>query len=1114
LDAFATEPELLYGKRKLCNWAVSSEGFTTEDEVADQNRIMCIVEGKYSSFLRDYKLLVSDDYFKKNIIEPTVASGRTVSGMLNMAPVKGFVVAAAKATGSKELALFVTKNGINWHRAEFGDHRIEQDSYTILESTAYSLQVEVTTERNGLMGVLFSSNSNGTYYTKLEEHVNRDLKGIMDFEKFSNIQGIFLVNIVKNWEAVETNLGTRKQLQSQITFDDGRTFEDLTVGSDKLHLFSVTDLINSGRVFSSTAPGIMMGNGNIGDHLGDFDASNLFVSNDAGKSWYKAGTEGPQFYEFGDQGSVLVAMSAYKTDFFSYSTDHGISWKQAQLGIKDFKVNELLTVPDATSLKFLVSGYTEGSSGLKWHSLTIDFANVLRKCGNSDFEDWYARKDDKGNPLCIMGHKQHFRRRKAEANCFIQNEFKEELPVSEVCECTDQDFECDFNFVRSHDRTKCEPVGRLLDPQSQCKSRDGEFEASSGWRLIPGNKCDTKSKPQKDATVKRPCSEAFDAPASGKVSSSLADFRGRKFLAMHYLERDPKATGSDETVLVLTDIHEAWKSHDHGKTWELAVDDQVYAIYPHRYDNDRVYFITPSKTVYYSVDRAKSINRFMAPDVPNVNGLPILSFHQEQPNWLLWTGDQNCDMDDHKYCKVTAHISKHHGNEDSWQLLMDHVKRCQFMYQETRPLTRDLVFCEHWTNENVQGPLELVWSENQFDTPNTAFKDVVAFATMAEFIIIAEKVDNHLSAHASIDGKRFAHAAFPPGYTVEHEQAYTVLDSATNAIFLHVTQNGRKGREYGDILKSNSNGTSYIVSIENVNRNEYGYVDWEKMQGLEGVAIVNIVANKDEVSKGAGVDKLKKTVITHDDGATWSYLPCPDQDGDGQPYNCDRKNLEKKSLHIHGYTERRDPRETFSSPSAVGLMVGVGNVGESLGPYNEGDTFLTDDGGITWRHIQKGPYMWEYGDQGSIILLVRERETPTDRVLYSRNEGKTWEPYVFTDDGPMSVERITTVPSDNSRKFLLWGRKDGKLTTVSLDFTGLSDKQCVLDKENIHQSGGDYDLWSPSHPGKLDQPDCLFGHKARYYRKKPDADCYNGPLIERLHDIEKNCSCTRQDFEW
>jgi hypothetical protein len=254
-------------------------------------------------------------------------------------------------------------------------------------------------------------------------------------------------------------------------------------------------------------------------------------------------------------------------------------------------------------------------------------------------------------------------------------------------------------------------------------------------------------------------------------------------------------------------------------------------------------------------------------------------------------------------------------------------------------------------------------------------------------------------------------------------------------------------------------------------------------------------------------------MITHDDGATWTYLPCPEKDLDGDAYNCDPSDFSKKSLHLHGYTERADPRDTYSSPSAIGVMIGVGNVGEHLGLYNEGDTFLTTDGGITWKPVQKGTYLWEYGDQGSVIVLV-PKNTATNKLMYTTDEGITWKSHTFDNDGYTTVERITTVPSDNSRNFLLWGKKDGKLTAINLDFSGLTDVRCKLDKDHIEDEDSDYRLWSPKHPGKVEEPECLFGHEPMYYRKIATRNCYNGPLIERLHDRGRNCSCTRQDFEW
>jgi hypothetical protein len=69
---------------------------------------------------------------------------------------------------------------------------------------------------------------------------------------------------------------------------------------------------------------------------------------------------------------------------------------------------------------------------------------------------------------------------------------------------------------------------------------------------------------------------------------------------------------------------------------------------------------------------------------------------------------------------------------------------------------------------------------------------------------------------------------------------------------------------WGTILKSNSNGTYFGVAIENVNRDDRGYVDFEKMIGLDGIALVNIVSNSDEATITGS--KQLQTRITHNDG--------------------------------------------------------------------------------------------------------------------------------------------------------------------------------------------------------------------------------------------------------
>jgi len=90
---------------------------------------------------------------------------------------------------------------------------------------------------------------------------------------------------------------------------------------------------------------------------------------------------------------------------------------------------------------------------------------------------------------------------------------------------------------------------------------------------------------------------------------------------------------------------------------------------------------------------------------------------------------------------------------------------------------------------------------------------------------------------------------------------------------------------WGDILKSNWNGTYFGSSIGNVNRNERGFVDFEKMIGLDGIAIVNVVSNP-EAAAVTGTKELQ-TRITHNDGGSWKPLTPPKHDSHSRPYGCD-----------------------------------------------------------------------------------------------------------------------------------------------------------------------------------------------------------------------------------
>lgn len=125
-------------------------------------------------------------------------------------------------------------------------------------------------------------------------------------------------------------------------------------------------------------------------------------------------------------------------------------------------------------------------------------------------------------------------------------------------------------------------------------------------------------------------------------------------------------------------------------------------------------------------------------------------------------------------------------------------------------------------------------------------------------------------------------------------------------------------------------------------------------------------------------------------------------------------------------------------------MMAVGNVGESLAPYTESDTFLSRDAGFTWEEVHKDAHLWEFGDSGSILVIANDEE-PTDHVLFSTDEGLSWREYKFSTQDKIRVKSIVTVPTDTSRRFILFGyypRSVASAVAVHLDFTSLTRKQC------------------------------------------------------------------------
>ncbi|KAG0203863.1 vacuolar protein sorting/targeting protein PEP1 [Mortierella sp. NVP41] len=1105
-DGFKSSPKQLLPYTHKCEWAVSSTNF---DE-APTELIHCLefkTRTDGSTTLDDVYMVKSQDFFATK--EPVIFGSLDRSAIVNFVTKETFMLAAEKHLTTGDMSLYVSTDAKVWAKTNFPQPtNLRQNSYTILESTAYSLIVDVKASQEDSFGSLMLSNSNGTYFVRSRQYTNRNRDDTVDFEKIQNIDGVYIINVVDNHDASPRD--DEKRLRTQISFEAGASWQYImppesgvggkrhsclpnTDGSCSLHLHSVTSAKVAPPVFSSkSAPGVIMGVGNVGPYLLPWYECDTYLSEDGGLTW-KAALEHPHKYEFGDMGGLIVAVrdDDVAVSHFQYSADRGQTWRKYEFG-SNIRPGALISDPESTSQKFMLFVRT-GERFIGYH---LDLTNIYgRKCelnvdnvDRSDFEKWYAR-NLRNQPDCLMGVKTWYWRRKATAECMVREAFQDPRKTDEVCACTDEDFECDFNFVLKNG--ECVLEGKELMPEGSCKKEGDTYLGSSGYRKIPGNSCDSERGIKKDEPKTKTCS-AQAIPTD--ITHSVTKFDAPMLGGFQYFP-------GSSVVMFLSESKQIWRSTDDGSTWKRVLPDagRFIGIFIHDV-NDKLAYLFTAKEVYVSHNYGDSFDKHELPVPPNRFGYPLVDFHPDKNknDWLLYLG-----QDDNE-CFTRLYRTQNAGKD--WALVDTWVDKAVYASHRQLDMPDHGIYSMSWKKpmpekacqdevySNDANPLQMIYKLDADKQQLVLFDNVVQFYVVEKFLAVAVEVAKDFILHVSMNGYKFAQAVFPPNIRVDRN-GFTVLQSTTGALMVDVAKSNVQGREHGRLFKSNSNGTFFSLQLENTNRNDRQLVDWEKIGGIDGVVLANQLMNPGTLAKDG--KKNIRSLVSFNDGATWNPLRAPQ--GDCNDNDC--------SLHLHSVTDYNGPGAVFSAPSSVGLVMGVGNVGKYLLPLENAQTYLSRDAGKTWRRVSDTASIYEFGDEGGVIVLV-DPNTPTQEVSFSYDFGSTWQRTVFAD-APVKIHTLTTEPTSHTSKITITGayaNGDQQPIISTLDFSGR--RECVMDKGNVDKN--DFERWSPF-DGEDDH--CILGQEITFWRRKPDRTCRVNDN-DGVPDMEQtNCKCTEKDFE-
>ncbi|XP_026217857.1 sortilin [Anabas testudineus] len=391
-----------------------------------------------------------------------------------------------------------------------------------------------------------------------------------------------------------------------------------------------------------------------------------------------------------------------------------------------------------------------------------------------------------------------------------------------------------------------------------------------------------------------------------------------------------------------------------------------------------------------------------------------------------------------------------------------------------------------------RGDLLLKRTNDLGKTFTTIHEDIYSFGYIGTFLffsVMSDPRSPRVMYFSSDQGETFSRALLPSAST---EQFYSLLDGDEDMLFLHVDNPGET--YFGTMYTSDDRGILFFKSLERHLFDGHRKSDFTNITSLRGVYLTNRL---DE-------DGRIRSVISFNRGGTWQQLKKPENvDCEEQTKNC--------NLHIHGEHSRKNrivPMLALSEPTAIGLVIAHGTVGDSLSSAQRPDVFVSSDGGYNWRGTLRGPHHYTILDSGGLLVAVEvRREGQVKTIKFSTDEGQCWKSYNFTEQ-PFYFAGLASEPGTKAMSVSVWGFRpeaDGQpmWVAVTIDFQSLITRQC---------NDQDYEEWlAHSTQGVGDRNGCVLGVKEIYRRLKKQSVCRNGRNFV-VSKKKSPCLCTREDY--